>query len=291
MPRLLRCLVVLLGTFALASVARAQGAADESYRAADRAAVAAYRKGDLESAREAWERCLADPALAGAHEERGRVLYDLGNVAYRQKKLLEAVGWYTAALRERPRDADTWANLEQARSEAHLEPEDRGDLLATLERLFTALTPEESRWLALAATLVWGLVLAGEAFFGGRSWAWIARLATLALLVLLVPWQIHSWRGTRDEWLVTSTQPLALASEPRADAAHLGELAPGARVRRLDELPEWDQGRRRGRARGLGAARVALRAAALCKAARGRGRVPRAARACPGAARSGCSPA
>lgn len=224
---------------ALAPLVHAAGQIAGGYAELDRAAIEAYRRGDLDGAHEAWERCLADPQLARSSAEKGRILYDLGNVAYRQKQLLQAVGWYSAALHERPRDADTWANLEMARSEAHLEPEDRGDLAATLERLLTALTLREARWLALCAVLGWGLVLAGEACFGGRAWAWIARVSTVALVLLLLPWQVQSWREGRDEWLVVAAQPLALNSEPRADAAQLCELAPGTRARRVDELPDW----------------------------------------------------
>ncbi len=167
------------------------------------------------------------------------MLYDLGNVAYREGQLFEAVGWYSAALEQRPRDADTWHNLEQARSDAHLEPADRGDLYSSLERLATSLTLEESRALVLWGALVWALVLAGEAFFGGRSWAWLARLATLGLAACLVPWLVQGARAERNELLVVATAPLELRSEPREDAAKVLELKPGERVRYQDELPDW----------------------------------------------------
>jgi tetratricopeptide (TPR) repeat protein len=220
-----------------ASGAAAQQAA--GYRELDRAAAEAYRKHDFDGARSLWERCLPDPELQRSRAEKGRVLYDLGNVAYREKQLQEAVGWYTAALRERPRDGDTWHNLEQARSDAHLEPADRGDLPATLERLSTSLTLEESRLLVLCATLAWAIILAGEAVFGGRSWAWLARLATLGLCLCLVPWYVQGSRADAHELLVVATQPLELRSEPREDATRVLELAPGTRVRHLDELPDW----------------------------------------------------
>ena len=42
-----------------------------------------------------------------------------------------------------------------------------------------------------------------------------------------------------DELLVVSAAPLELRSEPREDAARVLELAPGARVGHLDELPDW----------------------------------------------------
>jgi len=124
-----------------------------AYRTLDRAAIEAYRRQDFASARQCWQNCLSDAELQRSRAEKGRVLYDLGNVAYREGQLYEAVGWYSAALEERPRDADTWHNLEQARSDAHLEPADRGDLYSSLERLATSLTLEEARALALWATL------------------------------------------------------------------------------------------------------------------------------------------
>ena len=228
-------LAIALAVLALAPAAPAA----QGYRELDRAAVEAYRRQDFAGARASWERALADPELERSRAEKGRLFYDLGNVAYREGRLLEAVGWYTSALRQRPRDADTWQNLEQARSDAHLEPEDRGDLYSSLERLATSLTPGESRVLALCAAAVWALFLAGEAFFGGRRWAWMARLSTLALAVCLVPWLVQGARADARELLVVSAQPLELASEPRADAARVLELQPGARVRYLDELPDW----------------------------------------------------
>lgn len=245
------CAILLAWLCAGALGAPVQSAGD--YREVDRAAAEAYRRQDFGSARQAWERCLADPELQRSRAEKGRILYDLGNVAYRDKQLLEAVGWYTSALRERPRDGDTWRNLEQVRSDAHLEPADRGDLYSSLERLATCLTLEEARALALGATLVWALFLAGEACFGGRSWAWLARLSTLGLVACLVPWFVQSSRAHSNELLVVSSAALELRSEPREDAARVLELAPGARVRYLDELPEWikveDEGERAGWAR------------------------------------------
>ena len=224
-----------------------------AYRELDRAAVEAYRRQDFASARQCWQRCLADPELQRSHAEKGRVLYDLGNVAYREGQLYEAVGWYSAALEERPRDADTWHNLEQARSDAHLEPADRGDLYSSLERLATSLTLAEARKLALSATIAWMLVLAAEAFLGGRAWAWLARIATLGLAACLVPWLVQGSRAGRNELLVVSSAPLELRSEPREDAAKVLELKPGERVRFEDELPDWikveDQGARAGWAR------------------------------------------
>ncbi len=131
--RLFGCLVLWLGFSVSASAF--QVAAPLGI---DAEAVAAYRAGDLDTARSLWLELLeAEPRVVrGA--ERGRVLFNLGNLALRAQADLEAVGWYTASLRLRPRDADTWANLEFARLGTGLEPADRGDLKDTLARLFGA---------------------------------------------------------------------------------------------------------------------------------------------------------
>jgi hypothetical protein len=120
----------------------------------DQAAVDAYRRGDYAGAKSLWIATLEtgrDESGAPLPDgERARILYDLGNAAFRAGEPLEAVGWYTASLRLRPRDAETWSNLEHARRTAKLEPADRGDLAATLGRLLTSITHVESQWLALA---------------------------------------------------------------------------------------------------------------------------------------------
>ena len=45
-----------------------------AYRDLDRAAVEAYRRQDFASARQCWQRCLADPELQSSRAEKGRVL-------------------------------------------------------------------------------------------------------------------------------------------------------------------------------------------------------------------------
>ena len=205
----------------------------------DARALAAYRTGDLETARSAWTSVLSSATSATSTGEKARLCYDLGNVAFRQKQVLEAVGWYSASLRLRPRDADTWFNLEHARSEAHLDPADRGDLVATLERVLSSLTAAESEWLVLAGAILWGLALGFEALRGSLLARRLAWSATLLLALSLVPWIYTRSLAHQDRELVVSTQPLSLASEPRAEAAHLGELAPGDECERLDELGDW----------------------------------------------------
>ncbi|MBK7874543.1 MAG: BatD family protein [Planctomycetes bacterium] len=205
--------------------------------AANQLAVDAYRAGDLETARTHWTALL--PGSEGA--EKARVLYDLGNVAFRAKKPLEAVGWYTAALELAPRDEDLWANLEHARREAGLEPADRGDLVATLRRAMTSFTRGESELLAAGAALLWAALLVLEALRGGRLGRRLAFVGGAFVLLAFAPFLTHLATEARDPMLVVAPKerPLALKSEPRADAAVVAQAPSGAVVERYDALPGW----------------------------------------------------
>lgn len=214
---------------------RAQAPHDRAAR--NDVAVDAYRKGELDTARSAWSALLAD-----AHgPEKARLCYDLGNVAFRARRPLEAVGWYTAALRIAPRDEDAWANLEHARREAGLEPADRGDLTATLARVVRAFTKGESELLALGGVALLGAALAYEALRGGRVARRVAIVASLAAACSFAPLATHLVATSKDPMLSIAPRehPLALHSEPREDAAVVAEVQPGERMERIDELPDW----------------------------------------------------
>lgn len=201
-------------------------------------AVEAYRRGDMASARTEWTALLNAPD-APLGRERARILYDLGNVSFREGKTLEAVGWYTSSLRLRPRDADTWTNLEEARSRAKLEPADRGDLSSTLKRIVRAFTDAEARWLALLGFLVLGAALAFEALRGGRLARWVAFGAGLFALVCCVPCVDHALRADTRAILVIQPDGVAVKSEPRDKSATTAELTAGSTVRHVDDLPDW----------------------------------------------------
>jgi hypothetical protein len=207
--------------------------------AGDEAAIAAYRAGDLGAARAEWLAVLDDPTAAPNGPERGRILYDLGNVAFRTGKTLEAVGWYTAALQYRPRDGDTWANLEEARSRARLEPADRGDLSGTLHRILRSFTREESRWIAALGLVLLAAALAFEALRGGRAGRWMAIGASCVALLSCAPWVDSVLRARHDPVMVVEAEKATAWSEPREKAAVVAELAGGDEVERVDLLPDW----------------------------------------------------
>lgn len=230
--------LVLLGVcLATAALAGARGTDSASGRASFEAGVAAYRAGDWARARAHWLAAL--DARADDVVDRKALLYDLGNAAARSGAMGEAVGWYSAAVRLAPRDADALANLEFARREAGFEPYDRGDLAATLRRVLDAWTVAEASWIALGAILLFGAVLALEALRGTAAWRRLAILCGLGALLGLVPWLRALERERADLWLVVEKSGAALASEPRGDATTLETLPPGTSVRRLDALPGW----------------------------------------------------
>jgi tetratricopeptide (TPR) repeat protein len=171
--------------------------------------------------------------------DRARTLYNLGNVAYRQKRVLESVGWYTAALRLSPRDPDIWWNLEHARSEAKLEPADRGDLSATLRRLVSSLTLSESERLVLAALAAWAVVLGVEALRGGRTWRRLSLAGALCVLLSLAPWIFNLSRAAHHPVLAIQEGKLEVRSEPRQAAPVIADVSAGDELERLDALPDW----------------------------------------------------
>jgi tetratricopeptide (TPR) repeat protein len=201
------------------------------------AAVEAYRAADYEAAGDLWLSELASSDLSSP--DRGRLLYNLGNLAFRESNVHEAVGWYTAALRYRPRDADTWANLEFARSEAGLEPADRGDLAATVERLLSAMTLAESEWAIFLALAIWAALLAGEALRGGRVWGRAAWGGLVLVGVSLAPWFYNLSSAGKHRVLVISDRTTAVLSEPRTGAARVAKAEAGSIIEHVDELPEW----------------------------------------------------
>ena len=233
------CFLLALG---LATSGAAQGS--------DAAAIDAYRAGDLASARTLWLELLEaePPAVEGA--ERARVLYNLGNLAVREQRDLEAVGWYTAALRLRPRDADTWANLEFARLSGGLEPADRGDLAATVSRLLGSLRRDEAVTLAWLALLPLALCLALEALRGGKAVRIASALALCLALMGLAP-LAHSLATTVSApQLIIKAKGAAARSEPRSDAERIETLPSGESYGRVGEYPGWVQLRLAGGRRG-----------------------------------------
>ena len=237
MSSLLRMALVALILLLPARVSVAQEPVELEAR--DAAALEAYRAGDLETARVLWSEVLEEGRETLADGQRARLCYNLGNIAARREAWLVAAGWYTASLRLRPRDADTWSNLELVRLEAGLEAADRGDLQGTLARLLGSLTPAESRWLALLGLLPLALALAGEALRGGGGWRLFSWGGLVLAVLLALPWLRHELAPRGAQVLVIAEEAQRARNEPRMDGSPVGELAPGSVHPLVDELPGW----------------------------------------------------
>jgi hypothetical protein len=227
----------MLAALALALLAQT-GSGSVPQPAAERfqAGVEAFRAGDHQAASTLWRGLLEEE---GSGLDPALLCYDLGNAAFRGERALEAVGWYTAALRYEPRFDAAWVNLELARQRAGLDPADRGDLVDTLRSLANALTVAEIEWALVSIAVLLCAAILAEAWFGGvvlRRVAWA--LGAIALL-----WAgLWTWRLTRapgPSAFVTQAEGAALRSEPRADAAIVGRAEAAEIVERLDQFPGW----------------------------------------------------
>jgi hypothetical protein len=215
----------------------------------DAAATTAYRSGDLATARTLWEELLGDTGADLDDGQRGRLCYNMGTLCMRESRQLEAVAWFSAALRLRPRDEDTWANLELARLESGLEAADRGDLKATIGRLLSTWTAAESSLLALIGCLPLALALGYEALRGGRRSKALVLLGFVVWLLAIGPWVRHIVTDGQRNVMVMAEKGAAARSEPRPDATRVEKLDAGTIVPHLDEIPGWMEVRLDGKRR------------------------------------------
>jgi len=221
----------------------------EQQRAAELfdAGVAAWREGRHARAEELWLetlRVIGPPVEATASDQvlfdRHALLHDLGNAAYRAGRHLEAVGWYEAALRHRPRHAATRSNLELAERAAGLERADGSSGTAEAWAAYLELwTPAEARWLALLGLVPLAIALLVEAVRGGRA-AVLWAVASLCLAVVLVaPHANHRAHEDASPHLVIAEGGAIVHAEARAAATGVGRVEPGDLVERVDALPDW----------------------------------------------------
>lgn len=197
----------------------------------------AYRRGAYDEAELTWRALLEDPSLV--ETDRARIAMNIGNAAWRTDRAMEAVGWYTIAVKLDARNADARANLELARAESGLEPSDRGDLRSTVGRLLNAPRPAERRWAVLGAALLLACALIGEALRGGATWRRSAAFLALVFALVCVPWIYGMQDRTVDSMLVLARPQASLRSEPRASLPAIGEVRAGDEVERIDELSDW----------------------------------------------------
>jgi len=229
----MRAAWLFLTLFLVAPFGRSAAAETRDSTASFGAAVEAYRAGDLESA-EALFGQLLDEQLSS--KDRGIVLFDLGNVAYRSGHLLKAVAYYTAATEHLRRDADLWHNLELARSRAGLEPADAGDLGDTVAHALALPSDAELLFAGWLIVGLLGLALGAEALFGGRAAKLVAGVLALAFVGNLLLLQARAAGAHETPAMVIVEGGAELHSEPRAGLATGVRLEPAQEVEVLDQL-------------------------------------------------------
>jgi len=200
-------------------------------------AIEAYRAGEYATAETNWVAALSNELSS---EDRGRLLYNIGNAVYRQGRVTEAIAWYTSCIRTTPRDGFAWNNLEFARRQAELEAADRGDLRSTVARILSAVDRSEAGWMMLLCIALWSVALIMEAVRGGSLWRRLSLLGFLAVLISSAPlaWQLSE--ETEFPVAMVIEQPAAaLRTEPGAEHSVVAQAGAGTDVQLLDELGDW----------------------------------------------------
>jgi len=119
----------------------------------------AWERGDLVEARAAWEEAASSPFASGI------LLYDLGNVYYREGDLPRALACWRAARGQRPRDPALVHNIALARSHLEGVPEPVGVPVGWM----ALVTPGEVGLLATA--LLIGFSVSARRWWHGRGQA------------------------------------------------------------------------------------------------------------------------
>jgi tetratricopeptide (TPR) repeat protein len=230
-PRIAAAVIAVAALAAAVPAAASRGGAPG--QDAFEAGVAAYRAGDHARAGELWEEALAEPLAA---EERARVLYDLGNAAWRDGRRGEALGWWNACLRIAPRHADARANVTFAREELGLPPADPGDLQTALRVGLESWTRGEAALAVIAASLLLLGAILLEALRGGRAARWSVGVSAVLVALAAAPWIHAERRARRDPWLAIGVPEVGLRAEPRPTLPVIATVATGEEVEKLDEL-------------------------------------------------------
>lgn len=197
------------------------------------AAVDAYRTGDLETARALFEELKED---AASPRDRAILLGNLGNIAFREERLFDAVALFTAATRSEPRNRDLWHNLELARAKAGLEPADPGDLAGTVAHLLALPTGAELRgagWLLVGLLAV---ALGVEILRGGRGPKIAAVLIVALLAADLTLSEVRAAGAAKTTAMIVAPSGVELSSEPQAGRGLGIRLGPASEVVFIDRL-------------------------------------------------------
>ena len=224
--------LVLVVASLFASIARAQDLEGQNATA-----IEAYRASDYATAEANWVAALSNELSS---EDRGRLLYNIGNAVYRQGRVTEAIAWYTSCIRTTPRDSFAWSNLEFARREKELEAADRGDLRSTVARILSSVDRSEAGWMMLLCIALWSVALIMEAIRGGSLWRRLSFFGFIAVLLSSAPlaWQLSEVKEFPVA-MVIEQPAAALRTEPGEEHSAVAQAGAGTTVQLLDELGDW----------------------------------------------------
>lgn len=205
-----------------------------------------WRSSDVRGAEALWLRALevAGPAPALSHQQdtvldRWALCHNLGNAAFRDERPLEAVAWYRAALRHRPRMLETLDNLLLAERAAELSDDGDVDFVRSLLGLLEMVNREEAPWLALLGLLPLGVILLAEALRGGRGWRWLSLAGVLMALACMGPFLRYRLQGPEPTVMVVAESGLERRREPLPERPIVGRWDAGAELRVVDRLADW----------------------------------------------------
>lgn len=239
MRAVLRWLAVWLFAVAAASGVLAAPSADSAEEIFVRG-NAAYETGRFDEAAEAY-RTLVRYGVRDA-----RVNYNLGNAAFKQAKLGEAIFHYLVAYRMDPTDPDIQANLDLARSRCfdRVETPEMSRIVRFARSVQDRLGPDRQ---AVACLVLLWLAAAIVAWRSSRPGGWNATAGwILAGLVLLLAISCASWSATytrlegRQLAVVLSPSVEALAGPGQNNAA-LFTVHEGLTLDVRSERQDWIQ--------------------------------------------------
>ncbi|MBR1427272.1 MAG: tetratricopeptide repeat protein [Paludibacteraceae bacterium] len=197
-----------------------------------------YANGQYAEAAEAYRAILADTPDAD-------VYYNLGNAAFRQGELAQAILAYERALRLNPAHKDARYNLEFAQQRIIDNIEDNRSFFLSqwAEGLRNSL--HERTWIYLSLGLFWLMLVCALLFAFGRSAALRKSAFFIALTALLISVaalcnaaSLHHRDTARAEAVITQGVVNAKASPDRS-GTDLFTLHEGTEVTILETLGEW----------------------------------------------------
>ena len=201
-----------------------------------------YQEGDFAGALEAYQ------AVLQAGFESADLYYNLGNAFFKTGELGRSILHYERALRLRPQDPDTQANLELARSLTadEIEPLPRFWVLSVLS-WWVHLFPR--RGLSLLVVLAYllgagglGVRILSQRPGPARAGMWLAAGCGLALLVFGSTMMAREGVLGGTQWGIILTEEVAVQSAPSSeDDLTLFHVHEGTKVR-LDQVTDvWSE--------------------------------------------------